>query len=724
MITVMLIGFAQSGFAAGEKTVYFAKYSVPALEATYKYLDEIYLKKYPKMGYAMYYGSPSDIACIKNQAKIITKNCKTDREKAAAICKWVDNNIKYSSTSVDQFPIDVYKSRKTDCLGFAHLINDMMRSVGIPAVPVTGYIGDMKSVYCDEFLKKDPAGHAWTFAHIDGKWLLYDTLFDNIGSYDTVLNGDKKEKINTWYFVTEIEGVMPYYKNINYKYAQSASIYKNGKFYVFDENGIDNGNLCGGQVLQDMSYEYGSHSKVKKGGYVYSDNSNRESKMEYGECFRDGWIDCYDSVFSYVLPNGIDLQKKVIHKDAGKYYLGSFELTNDIDEYFLKNGYITVCNGESIPLTFINKGLYSKYSYKIRYSIGHDYTDGVATINSKGKLFVKKDGYVRIYLEALFDDGSVVNTKEFFDVYATKSANSACCKLNQHVYKTISSQSATLTTAGKTVKQCISCGKKKTVDVARIKSVTVAKNSCVYDSNGIYPQPIVKDSNGRVLRCGKDYTVKFSNNEEFGKAKVTVIFTGKYSGTKTITFQMIPGNVENFTVKSSTQTKLTLKWSPVEGVNGYRLYLYNAKSGKYEKLTDVKASQCSYTLSGLKAGQKYALAIKAFRVYNGQKIPSGQCTTLTAVTRLAKAKIKAVASKNGRVTLAFEKVQYATGYVIYVSNKKDGVYKKLGTTTDLKYSVSNLAKGQNYYFKVLAYRTYNGKNYFGYYSDIVGIKVK
>ena len=79
-----------------------------------------------------------------------------------------------------------------------------------------------------------------------------------------------------------------------------------------------------------------------------------------------------------------------------------------------------------------------------------------------------------------------------------------------------------------------------------------------------------------------------------------------------------------------------------------------------------------------------------------------------------------------KVTVTYGKVKGANGYQIYRSTKKSGGFKcvktiKSGNT--VKFVNKNLKKGQNYYYKVRAYRTVDGKKVYGAYSSVKKVRV-
>ena len=95
-------------------------------------------------------------------------------------------------------------------------------------------------------------------------------------------------------------------------------------------------------------------------------------------------------------------------------------------------------------------------------------------------------------------------------------------------------------------------------------TVTLSQSSYEYDGNAKTPDVIVTDS-GKNLSKDTDYTVSYSNNTNAGKATVTITGKGKYTGTKTLNFEI--------TSKAISSAKVTLPQSSYE-------YDGNAKTPK------------------------------------------------------------------------------------------------------------------------------------------------
>lgn len=128
-----------------------------------------------------------------------------------------------------------------------------------------------------------------------------------------------------------------------------------------------------------------------------------------------------------------------------------------------------------------------------------------------------------------------------------------------------------------------------------------------------------------------------------------------------------------------------------------------AARSAYDALTDEEKAQVS-NYDVLLAAEKKLEEIKA--------------SAPPAAVKNLKAK---VASYNS-VKLTWTKTTGASGYKVYRATSKSGTYKYIGKTTSTSYTNKSLATGSTYYYKVCAYKTYNGKEIPGAYSSAASAK--
>ena len=110
----------------------------------------------------------------------ITKPCQNESEKLRAIYKYVITHITYDDEAyrngkrrVNQNHGDILRRKKAVCWGYAQLITDLCRKVGLPCFTITGYAKD-SPVPPQPFEK---ANHAWNGVYLDGQWHLVDATW-------------------------------------------------------------------------------------------------------------------------------------------------------------------------------------------------------------------------------------------------------------------------------------------------------------------------------------------------------------------------------------------------------------------------------------------------------------------------------------------------------------------------------------------------------------------
>lgn len=133
-----------------------------------------------------YLATQSDTITAKAQE--ITSGLSGDYAKAQAIFQWMTKNITYDyeffSEQKDSTYLkaeDVLKYRLTVCEGFSALTQALLQSVGIPAVYVSGWVGEAES-YWTAFWKDL---HAWNMAYVDGRWIIIDSTWGAPGGPGT-----------------------------------------------------------------------------------------------------------------------------------------------------------------------------------------------------------------------------------------------------------------------------------------------------------------------------------------------------------------------------------------------------------------------------------------------------------------------------------------------------------------------------------------------------------
>ncbi len=282
----------------------------------------------------------------------------------------------------------------------------------------------------------------------------------------------------------------------------------------------------------------------------------------------------------------------------------------------------------------------------------------------------------------------------------------------KHTY-TYSTDYATPNKNGTYMETCEVCDSIFVVEtIYRPKTIKFEKSVLVYNGKVQKNKLIIKDIKGREFVEGTDYTVSYSTGrKEIGKHTAVITFKGKFSGKKTLSFDIVPSKTKKITA-TQTQDTITLKWNAVKGATGYRVYVYDAKTKSYKALKNVDGK--SYTIKKLKAGTTYKYAVKAYTKLGSKVFWANEYTVITTSTKTAAPTVKITAASK-KAELSWKKITGATGYQVYVAAPGEA-FERVAVTKETSYTVKGLKKGVTYKFRVRAYKKLDGKNIYGDYK--------
>ena len=379
---------------------------------TFVYLDEHYVKNHPEQALDFYTGTAEDRANLKKLAETITKNCKTNKDKADAIGKWIKGNITYD-VNTSAYASDTFYRREGNCLSYANLMMFLLRSLGIPAVVGDGWRGDMKIMGVELF---NMEGHAWVFVRLDGQWVLYDPLWISGGTTDRDYMA-KNIYFDTVEFVTPAcdgENLPPKTSEIPLPF------WTNGKYYMYS-NAFPNGSGTLSYFVNNQTYVFVSNQCEPEGsqdGRLYLDGRDK-SDMVMGELYRDGWVSYGEyhndksMAHTYAFPNGMMADGYTMEFDGKLWYMSydsAMPILMDESDYWIQDGLVTMKPGFTGPFLGLRwqDGCLESTIGEVFLTYENN-TPNVATIDSNGNITCHTEGYAefRILLQRRNRDGNV-----------------------------------------------------------------------------------------------------------------------------------------------------------------------------------------------------------------------------------------------------------------------------------------------------------------------------
>lgn len=201
------------------------------------------------------------------------------------------------------------------------------------------------------------------------------------------------------------------------------------------------------------------------------------------------------------------------------------------------------------------------------------------------------------------------------------------------------------------------------------KSVTLSTTTYTYDGKVKKPKVVAKDSKGKTIAT-KYYTVKYpSGRKNVGSYTVSVKFKGKFKGTKSLKFKIVPkgttvssvsADVKSFVVKYKKQSTQT---------TGYQVQFADNSSFKSATTKTIgKNSTTSYKVSA-KGNHKYYVRVRTYK-------QSGKTNYYSAWS-----KSQSVTTKTG---LVFKQSKYTVYNGQYIQFKFSGSAKLTWSTGNAK----------------------------------------
>lgn len=650
------------------------------------YLNKIYT---PNKSFAtrIDHADQQDIAAFKKMAEIITKGCQTEKEKVEAITKWVKKNIKYDTT-VSSYSTAVFHSRKGDCQGMSMLIADFCRSLGMPAAYASGWKADLTLWTIDDLYHSDDrhdfAGHGWDMIYFDGKWHMYDVLFDN---YDVTDSNVMAEKGYYFAFIEGMpiagDGLDPALAGIDVGNMLVTSCYYQGNFvtlvygrlsdreyrYEVDQDGdTSKGAMMGGTIghqnfeMEDQFFPtmtsnvvYFSYSdEISSNGNLYDDG---RKDPDAGYLYTDGWI-CgqYLADVDGILRN-MDLQtigdKTYYFEQSGDAQM----LNMNADQYYMYKGQLyikTGAIGSIIPKQveeYLNDSEY-EISTNIRYASDREgnAVNGNTLINFSGEdctIKTLKAGHVwyEIQVNRKSDNANLINAqvqiiitdqkKPTYSFEDTPAASDDDQKPDNNQGNNSNSDKNNSSDNNKNNTSGTSSGQTTKTNPSVQKAI-LTQTSYIYDGKVKNPAVKVFDSNGKQL-SSKDYTVsKAAGRKNVGKYKYTITFKNEYKGQKarTLYFTINPKPTKLTSLKKGSK-RFTAKWKKVSTqASGYQIrYSMKSSMAGSKVLTVKNYKTTSKKITRLKKKKKYYVQIRTYKTVSRVNYYSGWSGKKAVVTK-------------------------------------------------------------------------------------------
>jgi uncharacterized repeat protein (TIGR02543 family) len=161
-----------------------------------------------------------------------------------------------------------------------------------------------------------------------------------------------------------------------------------------------------------------------------------------------------------------------------------------------------------------------------------------------------------------------------------------------------------------------------------ISETTVAKIANQTYTGKVKKPTLTVKHGSTTLTLNTHYTVKHSTRTAVGKANITITGKGNYTGTKTVSFKIVP---KTASVSKVTPAKKQLKitWGKVSGTTKYEVR-YRVKGASNWTTKTVAGTSKAYTAKSLKKGKAYQVQVRFYKTVSGVKYYSAWSKTKTS----------------------------------------------------------------------------------------------
>lgn len=178
---------------------------------------------------------------------------------------------------------------------------------------------------------------------------------------------------------------------------------------------------------------------------------------------------------------------------------------------------------------------------------------------------------------------------------------------------------ATETEEGQVRFVCDVCGGTFIKSVPKLKAPQLSATSFVYNGKTQAPELTIVDANGDPVDAGM-YTVTLpAASKAAGSYTAEVKFKDRYSGTYKLSYRIVPKAVA-WSKLTKGRKSFTAKWKRAAAqATGYQIAYSRNKNftkAKFRKIKGIKKT--SATVKRLKAGKKYYVRVRAYKVVKGK----------------------------------------------------------------------------------------------------------
>ena len=172
------------------------------------------------------------------------------------------------------------------------------------------------------------------------------------------------------------------------------------------------------------------------------------------------------------------------------------------------------------------------------------------------------------------------------------------------------------------------------------------------------------------------------------------------------------GQIENLQFVQSARGSVTLSWDKLANAYAYNVFVKFEGDEKYRYSYTVRNNKV--TIGDIENEGELKFKVRGFRYDKGKVVCGKFSSVVKAVTKPESvSKIYTRSITDDSITLYWDKAKGATGYRVYLYDKKSEKFEVYKETSRTTLTVSELEKDARYSFKVMSYKEAGNSKAFG-----------
>lgn len=216
--------------------------------------------------------------------------------------------------------------------------------------------------------------------------------------------------------------------------------------------------------------------------------------------------------------------------------------------------------------------------------------------------------------------------------------------------------------------------------------------------------PVGSTDKGITWKSANEEVAKVENGMIYGISygKVIVTATTNYgSVTSQCVVNVLIPSPQNIVIENISETEIMLSWDEVENADGYIIYRTESLDQEFTEYKKLGSSKTTFNDDDLEPGKRYYYRLQT--IADDKEYNSDLSQTVYTTARIASPENITISSfLTASIRLTWGEIEEANGYIVYRSDKYDGLYKIVGSVKSNEFIDTDVICGTEYFYKIVA----------------------